>query len=335
MNIAIITNVNIFVAKNLCEYLLHRKYHVYGIFKCNTNLPLNHPNLILINNDMNNYASVFELFKKFEKIDTTIEVYNFNDFENDYDNNIEIFSKNIMSTLYILQSIISLSLEERVKVFQPHTTDLFGKVQDIPQKESTNFQPFNIKGISSLSNYWLIRHYRAKYNIFACNCILYNIEGPYKHENSLSQQISKSLMNDKYILKIGNLHSSRDWIHIDDILDGIFKMMNSTKSDDIIFASFESHTIKEFIEISYSINNIKIKWIGEGFFEKGYNSKTNQLLVEVSESMIKTTNNNYLLGNNTKAYKLYNWEPKNTFSDLIKIIIPIVKKEKKKKYICF
>lgn len=326
MKVAIITGVTCYVGKKLCESLLQNEYEVHGITKCNINLPEGHKNLHIYNTDVNDYLSILDFLKTFQKLPQT-EIYHFHGFDLFLETDTENITRCVVSTIYILQCIKLLKMETKIKFFQPHSTKIFGDVQEIPQKEITDFHPDNIHGICHLSTYWIVKYYRKKYNLFACNCIIYNVEGPSKPDRALSTQISRCIGHSKHILQVGNLDSSRDWVYITDLLECVEKIMRYNESEDVIISSFESHTIREYIEIAFKQNDINIKWVGKGETEKGYNEKTKKLLVEVNTNLLKSDESNYLLGNNEKALRLYDWKPKIEFTEMISYVVP--KKTKK------
>jgi GDPmannose 4,6-dehydratase len=325
MKVAIISGVTTFLGKSLCKYLLQQNYMVHGLTKCKVNLPDRHKNLKIYAIDMNDYMSIFEFLRKFKSL--KLEFYHIDGFEcNDSTpeneipkNEIENLNKNILSTNYLLQSIYLLQMIKDIKFFHPCNTDIFGDVQEIPQREITDFHPNNIHGNYQRSAYWLVKYYRNKYNLFGCNCILFNVEGETKNGHCISKEITKN-MNNKYVISVGNLDSSRDWTHISDILEGIQKIMSHQVPEDVILSSYESHSIREFLEIAFSCKNIEIEWKGKGYNEKGYNKKNKRLLIKVDEKLMFRSNTNFI-GNNERAYRIYNWKPKVTFKQIIEKLI--------------
>jgi len=315
--IAVITAINMYIASKICENLLSNNYIVYGIAKCNINLPEKHKNLTIHNYDISDFMICLEFFKTFENKE--IHIYHFEGYETYLETTMESVKRIFISTISMLEAIKSLNIN--AKIFIPRPTEIFGHIQEIPQREITEMKPNTIHGILHLAAYWIIKYYRTTFNIFACNCILYTIESE-NNVNDLPHQILKTIQSNKTTV-ISNLDTGMDFLHIEDFLLCLEKVMKSNKSYDIIISSFQSHTYREYIELAFKIHNINIKWIGHAGDEKGVDSKTKRTLVRVNEKL--RSNDSCLLGNNEKVLRLYNWTPQITFSTMVE---KLVKKKK-------
>jgi GDPmannose 4,6-dehydratase len=229
-----------------------------------------------------------------------------------------------LGALRILESIRSLKLEKKVKYYQAGTSEMFGKVQSIPQTEKTNFYPRSPYGVAKLYAHWITINYREAYKIFACNGILFNHESPFRGETFVTKKITLALCRIKLKIEkklyIGNLNAKRDWGHASDFVRAMWLIMQQKKPDDFVISTGEQHSVREFIELAAKELNIKIKWKGKGFKEKGYDQKGN-CIIECNKKYFRPLDVDTLLGNSAKAKKILKWKPKISFTKLIKEMV--------------
>lgn len=201
------------------------------------------------------------------------------------------------------------------------TSELFGKVQEIPQKETTPFYPRSPYGVAKLYGYWIVKNYREAYNLFACNGILFNHESPRRGITFVTRKITSEMVHihfgENKTLKLGNLDAMRDWGHAKDYVTGMHAMLQQTIPEDFVLATGEAHSVREFVEIVSKQLGYEIRWDGEGVEEKGYDKKTGQLLVEIDPKYFRPSEVEFLLGDATKAKEKLGWEPKIKFNELI------------------
>tara|TARA_Y100001958_G_C21193531_1_gene521289 strand:+ start:493 stop:1530 length:1038 start_codon:yes stop_codon:yes gene_type:complete len=227
-----------------------------------------------------------------------------------------------LGTLRFLDAIRETNIS--TKFYQASTSELYGKVQEVPQNENTPFYPRSPYGVAKLYGYWIIINYREAYNIFACNGILFNHESPRRGETFVTRKITlgaariKQGLQEKLLL--GNLNSKRDWGYAPEYVEGMWKMLQQDKPDDFVLATGEQHSVREFIELTFRELNIEIKWEGDGVNEKGINKKTNQVIIEINPKYFRPTEVETLLGDPQKAKNILKWQPKTKFDDLVKIM---------------
>ena len=229
-----------------------------------------------------------------------------------------------LGALRILEAIRSLKLEKKVKYYQAGTSELFGKVQSIPQTEKTKFYPRSPYGVAKLYAHWITVNYREAYNMFACNGILFNHESPVRGETFVTRKITTGLCKIKLrLLKklyVGNLNARRDWGHASDFVKAQWLMMQQKKPDDFVIATGKQHSVREFIELTAKELNMKIKWKGKGINEKGYDQQGN-CIVECKKKYFRPLEVDTLIGEARKARKILKWVPKISFKELVKEMV--------------
>jgi GDPmannose 4,6-dehydratase len=227
-----------------------------------------------------------------------------------------------IGTLRFLDAIRETGL--RTRFYQASTSELFGKVQEIPQSEKTPFYPRSPYGVAKLYGYWIIINYREAYGLFACNGILFNHESPRRGETFVTRKITlaaariKLGLQDK--LTIGNLHAKRDWGYAPEYCDGMWRMLQQQKPDDFVLATGETHSVKEFIDSVFSELEMDLDWKGENENEAGMLKKEGRVCVEVDPRYYRPTEVELLIGNPAKAKEKLGWIPKTTFKDLAKMM---------------
>jgi GDPmannose 4,6-dehydratase len=227
-----------------------------------------------------------------------------------------------VGTLRFLDAIRETGL--RTRFYQASTSELFGKVQEIPQSEKTPFYPRSPYGVAKLYGYWIVVNYREAYGIYACNGILFNHESPRRGETFVTRKITLAASRIKLGLQnkltIGNLHSKRDWGYAPEYCEGMWRMLQQEKPEDYILATGETHTVKEFIETVFSELEMDLVWKGEKEKEIGIAQKDGKVLIEVDPRYYRPTEVELLIGNPAKAKEKLGWAPKTTFTGLAKMM---------------
>jgi GDPmannose 4,6-dehydratase len=230
-----------------------------------------------------------------------------------------------LGTLRLLEAIRILGLTEKTKFYQASTSELFGKVQETPQRETTPFYPRSPYAAAKIYGYWITVNYREAYKLFACNGILFNHESPLRGETFVTRKITRAIarihlgLQDK--LYLGNLDSKRDWGYAKDYVAAMWLILQQAVPEDFVIATGETHTVREFVERAFAEIGTTIVWQGEGVAEKGTDQATGRVLVEIDPRYFRPTEVDLLLGDPTKAKQKLGWEPKVTFAKLVKMMI--------------
>ncbi len=230
-----------------------------------------------------------------------------------------------LGTLRILEAIRILRLEHKTRFYQASTSELYGLVQEIPQKETTPFYPRSPYGVAKLYGFWITKNYRESYGMYACNGILFNHESPLRGETFVTRKITRGVakislgMQDK--LYMGNIDSERDWGHAQDYVEGMWLMLQQNEPDDFVLATGRKITVRKFIEMSFNEVGIAIEWKGSGENEKGYNKVTGEVLVEIDPKYYRPAEVDLLVGDASKAKAKLGWEPKRTVEQLCKEMV--------------
>ena len=230
---------------------------------------------------------------------------------------------NAIGVLRILEAVRVFS--PKTKVYQASTSEMYGKVQSIPQNEKTPFYPRSPYAVSKLFAHWISLNYREAYDLFICSGILFNHESPLRGIEFVTRKISYTVariacgFDEKLIL--GNLDSKRDWGYAKEYVYGMYLMMQHERPDDYILATGETHTVREFVENAFNVVGIEIVWEGKGVDEKGYDKKTGKLLVEVSKDFYRPSEVDILIGDATKAFEVLKWKADVKFNELVKIMV--------------
>lgn len=243
-----------------------------------------------------------------------------------------------LGTLRLLEGIRLLGLEKKTKFYQASTSELYGKVQEIPQSETTPFYPRSPYACAKLYAYWITVNYREAYDLFACNGILFNHESPIRGETFVTRKITRGLariyLGLQQCLYIGNLDALRDWGHAKDYVEMQWLMLQQDAPDDYVIATGEQHSVREFIEFTAKQLGITIQWEGEGKSERGINVANGKTIVAVDPRYFRPTEVDTLLGDTSKAKKNLGWEPKITFKQLIKDMVQADLEEAKRDDLC-
>ena len=243
-----------------------------------------------------------------------------------------------LGTLRVLEAVRILKLEKKTKIYQASTSELFGKIQEIPQKETTPFYPRSPYGVAKLYAYWITVNYREAYDIFACNGILFNHESPRRGETFVTRKITRGLsridVGLEKCLYIGNLDSKRDWGHAKDYVYMQWLMLQQKKPDDYIIATGRTETVRRFIELTAlklgwntSSANAGIYWEGKGTEEVGRRTDNDEIVIRIDSRYFRPTEVDILLGDPSKAFKNLGWSPKKSLEELIEEMVAFDKQE--------
>jgi GDPmannose 4,6-dehydratase len=230
-----------------------------------------------------------------------------------------------LGTLRLLEAIRLLGLAGKTKFYQASTSELYGKVQEIPQKETTPFYPRSPYAAAKIYAYWITVNYREAYNMFACNGILFNHESPIRGETFVTRKITRAVARIKLGLQkemyLGNLDSKRDWGYAGDYVQAMWMMLQQDVPDDFVVATGETHSVREFVELAFRNIGIDIVWQGKGVDEVGLNAETGAVLMRIDKRYFRPTEVDFLLGDPTKAKQKLGWSPKVTFAELVRLMI--------------
>jgi GDPmannose 4,6-dehydratase len=240
-----------------------------------------------------------------------------------------------LGTLRLLEAIRLLGLAQKTRFYQASTSELYGLVQEVPQKESTPFYPRSPYAAAKLYGYWITVNYREAYGIHASNGILFNHESPIRGETFVTRKISRAVaaislgLQDKLFL--GNLDAKRDWGHAKDYVEGMWRIVQHKSGDDFVLATGDTHEVREFVDKAFAEVGIPMEWMGKGINEKGINSKTGKTIVEVDPRYFRPTEVELLIGDATKAKTMLGWTATTPFatlvSDMVKSDVELVKRE--------
>lgn len=240
-----------------------------------------------------------------------------------------------VGTLRILEAIRFLGLKEKTKFYQASTSELYGEVVETPQNENTPFNPCSPYAVAKLYGFWITKLYREAYDIFAVNGILFNHESPRRGETFVTRKITQAAAKIKLgkqeKLYLGNLDAKRDWGYAKDYVEAMWLMLQQDKAEDFVVATGETHSVREFVELSFKELGIDIAWEGSGIHEKGINAKTKEVVVEIDPEYFRPKEVDLLLGNATKAKEKLNWKANTSFKGLVKLMVESDYKTESKK----
>ena len=321
----------------LAEFLLEKGYEVYGLFRrgsTNTTQRIaalmqekakEDEKLHLVYGDMTDSMNLARLIMEIKPD----EIYNLAaqshvavSFEEpEYTANADG-----MGVLRILEAVRIAGLEKTTRIYQASTSELYGKVAEIPQKETTPFHPRSPYGVAKMYGYWITKHYREAYGMYAVNGILFNHESERRGETFVTRKITLAVGNivngKQEKLYLGNLNAKRDWGYAKDYVECMWLMLQQEKPEDFVIATGETRTVREFVEKAFEVAGINICWTGEGVNEKGFDAATGKVLVEVSSEFFRPAEVDLLLGDPTKAKTVLGWNPrKTTFEELVRRMV--------------
>ncbi len=230
-----------------------------------------------------------------------------------------------LGPLRLLEAIRILGLEKRTRFYQASTSELYGSVREIPQRETTPFYPRSPYGVAKLYGFWITTNYREAYGMHASNGILFNHESPIRGETFVTRKITRAAaaielgLQEK--LYLGNLDAVRDWGHARDYVEGMWTIVQQAEADDYVLATGERHTVREFVEKAFACVNREIKWRGKGIKETGIDARSGQVLVGIDPRYFRPTEVDLLLGDPSKAHQRLGWRHKTSFEDMIKEMV--------------
>ena len=226
-----------------------------------------------------------------------------------------------LGTLRILEAVRLLGMENKTRIYQASTSEMFGKVQEIPQKETTPFYPRSPYGVAKVYGYWIVKNYRESYGLHASSGILFNHESPRRGETFVTRKITRGLSRistgQQDILYLGNLNAKRDWGHAKDFVEAMWLMLQQDEPDDYVIATGEQYSVRAFVETAAPYFGMKIVWEGEGVDEVGIDKLTKRTVIKVSPKYFRPAEVETLLGDATKAKEKLGWEPKISFEQLV------------------
>ncbi len=335
-NIAFVTGINGQDGAYLSELLLEKGYIVHGMVRrssTNNRYRLDpifekqanaRSNLILHYGDMTDMSCLMRLLYEIQPT----EIYNLAaqshvavSFETpEYTANVDA-----LGALRMLEAVHLLKAQDEMRIYQASTSELYGKVQEIPQTEKTPFYPRSPYGVAKLYAYWATINYREAYGFHASNGILFNHESPVRGEAFVTRKISKFVARIFHgaqdYLALGNLGAKRDWGHARDYVEGMWRILQSDTPDDYVLATGEAHSVREFIEKAFACINISIEWQGNGVEEIGVDKNNRRTLIKVDSKYFRPSEVDFLLGDSTKAKEKLGWIHKTTFSELVKEMV--------------
>jgi GDPmannose 4,6-dehydratase len=341
MAVALITGVNGQDGSYLAEFLLAKGYTVHGTLRRSSTFNTariehlyidtliedmrNTSQLHLHYADMTDSSSLIQIIKQIQPD----EIYNLAA-QSHVKVSFEIpeytANSDALGALRILEAIRILGLEHKTKIYQASTSELYGKVQQIPQTEETPFYPRSPYAVAKQYSFWIVKNYREAYNMYAVNGILFNHESERRGETFVTRKITLAVANIKLgyqkKLYLGNLNAMRDWGYAKDFVECMWLMLQHKTAEDFVIATGIQHSVREFATLAFKEAGIDIKWQGEGINEVGINTANNQILVEVDRKYFRPTEVDTLLGDPSKAKLLLGWMPnKTSFAQLVKIMV--------------
>ena len=336
--VAFITGITGQDGSYLAELLLSKNYIVHGLIRRSSTINtmriehiFNDKNLKLHYGDITDSSclqKILNLIKNTYSNMERLEIYNLAaqshvkvSFEMpEYTADTDAFG-----TLKLLEAIRNNNLERIARFYQASTSELYGKVQETPQSETTPFYPRSPYAVAKLYAYWIVKNYREAYGIFACNGILFNHGGVRRGHNFVERKITlglgKILRGETDRLVMGNIDSMRDLGNAEDYVEGMWRMLQADEPDDYVLSTDETHSVREMIEVAFGMRGFDIKWEGCGINEIGYNAKTGQALIFIDEKYYRPTEVEVLHGDSTKARNILGWEPKTSFKTLIEMMV--------------
>ena len=332
--VALITGITGQDGSYLAEFLLQKNYFVWGLIRRSSSINTqridhlySNQNLILRYGDLTDSANLLHILHEIKNTYPNLErleVYNLGAMSHvkvsfempEYCGNVDA-----IGVLRLLEAIRSTGLSNKTRFYQASTSELYGKVLEVPQKETTPFNPLSPYATAKMYGYYIVKNYRESYNMLCCNGILFNHGSPRRGETFLERKVTRGLgmilRGERDKLVVGNLNSLRDIGHANDYIKGMYLIMQQEKPDDFVLATGEYHSVREIIEIAFGMRGFNIKWKGEGLNEIGYDENTGRELIFVSEKYFRPNEVDELLGDSTKARTLLGWKPEYGFRELI------------------
>lgn len=309
----------------LAELLLKKGYEVHGIIRRTSSFNtgrIDHifDQLHLHYGDLTDSLNIVSIIKEVEPD----EIYNLgaqSHVKVSFEEPEYTAQTDALGTLRVLEAVRLLGMTDRVRIYQASTSELYGLVQETPQKETTPFYPRSPYGVAKLYGYWIIKNYRESYGMHASSGILFNHESPRRGETFVTRKITRGLSRIstglQECLYLGNLNSRRDWGHAEDYVEAMWLMLQQETPDDYVIATGKEYSVKDFVEASAEYFGMKIEWQGEGLDEVGIDRFTKNVVVRVSDKYFRPAEVETLWGDPTKAKEVLGWKPKHTFDSLV------------------
>lgn len=325
----------------LAEFLLSKGYEVHGIMRRSSSFntgriehlyleewvkDMKNPRQVNLHyGDMTDSSSLIRIIQKLQPD----EIYNLaaqSHVKVSFDVPEYTAETDAIGTLRMLEAVRILGLERKTKIYQASTSELFGKVQEVPQRETTPFYPRSPYGVAKQYGFWIVKNYRESYGMFAVNGILFNHESERRGENFVTRKITLAAANIANGLQeklyLGNLNAKRDWGYARDYVECMWLMLQHERPEDFVIATGEHHSVREFATLAFHYAGIELEWRGEGIDEKGIDKATRKVLVEVDPRFFRPSEVEQLLGDPTKAKTLLGWNPTTTsFDKLVRIMV--------------
>ncbi|KAI0989139.1 hypothetical protein GJ496_002767 [Pomphorhynchus laevis] len=331
---ALITGITGQDGSYLAELLLSKGYEVHGIIRRSSTFntsriqhlygnPTSHyeKDMHLHYGDLNDSSSLIKVLNDVQPD----EVYNLaaqSHVKISFDLSEYTGDVDALGTLRILDAIRTCKLEKKIRFYQASTSELFGDAEQIPQNENTPFKPRSPYACAKLYAYWVTNNYRDAYGIYAVNGILFNHESPRRGENFVTRKITRSVakivLGLQDYIELGNVNSKRDWGHAKDYVEAMWLMLQQDTPDDMVIATGESHSVKEFVDECFKYIGVNISWEGTGENEVAKNTESGKIVVKINKKYYRPTEVPFLQGDASKAKKLLNWSPNYSFKDLVK-----------------
>ncbi len=334
MKKALITGVTGQDGSYLSEFLIEKGYDVHGIIRRSSvdyreriaHLE-GHPNFHLHYGDMGDTASLVKVIAMIRPD----EIYNLaaqSHVQVSFDSPEFTADVDAVGVLRVLEAVRITGLADTCRIYQASTSELYGKVEEVPQSETTPFHPYSPYAVAKQYGFWIVKEYREAYNMFCCSGILFNHESERRGETFVTRKITlaaaRIVQGKQDKLYLGNLSSLRDWGYAKDYVECMWLILQNDKPDDFVIATGEQHTVRDFATLAFHYAGIELKWEGEGVDEKGIDAKTGRVLVEVSPDFYRPTDVVNLLGDPSKAKKELGWNPtKTSFDELVKIMVEL------------
>ena len=331
MKKAIITGITGQDGAYLSQLLLDKGYKVFGAYRRTSSQNFwridylgikNHPNLMLVEHDLIDAASTIRMVSEIKPD----EIYNLaaQSFVHvSFDQPLATSMITGIGVTHMLESIRIVN--KNIKFYQASTSELYGKVQEVPQKETTPFYPRSPYGVSKLYAHWMVTNYRESYDMFACSGILFNHESPLRGIEFVTRKISDAVARIsegiKDYIELGNLDASRDWGYAPEFVDGMYKMMQHDNPDTFVLATNKAYTVRQFTQYAFNVVGIDVKWEGSGVSERGINKKTGKTIVKINKDFFRLSEVDALIGDYSKAEKELAWVPQIELKKICQIMV--------------
>lgn len=336
--VAFITGITGQDGSYLAELLLNKGYMVHGLIRRSSSINtgrINHifenKRLVLHYGDMTDSSCLVSVLANIKNKYTEmvrLEIYNLaaqSHVKVSFEMPEYTADTDAVGTLKLLEAIRINQLEPVARFYQASTSELYGLVQQIPQTETTPFYPRSPYGVAKMYAYWIVKNYRESYGMFACNGILFNHESERRGHNFVTRKITiglgKILRGETDRLVMGNIDSQRDWGHAEDYVEGMWRILQHDNPQDFVLSTGEMHSVREFIEKTFSLKGIDIQWKGEGINEVGYDNVSGREYIFISEKYFRPAEVDLLLGDSTKARTILGWKPQISFDELVERMV--------------